>query len=484
MFFNIKISPASSTKYKAHLKAFIIVFLSYSLVSLLSCIPMLGSYLPIDYDISMMTSYLATPQHLGAWRILGIAFSKCVLMLPTVLISLAIVVIHGLASVVLFVGISRIWGKPVVAYVLGLLFVAYPWGYGLMTLAAQTQVFADLIVFMTYMTIYVTIRQNEKPLTYLLLVALFFGSLCAILVQDRLAFCHLALGAWAFFDICIRYRIKQQNPTFKELIFCGLPAFSLFVYILLYKLIPAAHLVSPSFRPQALLSSFFYQYSHYHSFVPWINTDALQFAFSHWTLLYTWIAIILAVPTVLLAYRNIVYLQDQESEPLRYPWLLCLFLLGGCVFVYAVGGGYSLEIYKKYSFVALILAFLAGFVSTNIFRLKFMNVIVLFIMMFFVATAWIHVIYWKVDVERLYALADVVSENGYDKNKLIVSYNTDTRNLWGELSILSESMRPGHKYFENLDGLLTYYHPNYKVTVTEPVSLHYSDDGQWHLIKK
>lgn len=455
------------------------VFPSFVLLSLFANMPMLGHYQPIDYDIAMLAFPTTSPEHLGAWRVLGIAFSKAILHLPLPLIGAAIAIVHACSASALFAVIARVWGKCQVAYLLALLFCVYPWGYGLMTLAAQSQVLIDVFVFMVFMLCYVSIWSERKVLTIRLLCVVFGAALFALLVQDRLAFCYAALGGWALFDIGLNYYKERSKPTLRQLVFCGMPVLALLVYVVLYKLTPSVHLVSPEFRLQAVVSSFVYQYSHYHSFVPWLRPEALAFGFRDWTMQDTVFAVLLGVPAGILAYRVMARLGAQSSSKVKYPWVLCMLLLGGCAFVYAVGGGYSLEIYKKYAFASLIVILVAAFIPGSVLCKRMVRIAVLLIALFFAATAWLHVKYWDKDVSRLYALADKVAENNYEVDQISVSYDIDTRALWGELSILSESMRPGYKFKENLAGLLEYYHPDYSPVSQNEVMLHYTRGGEW-----
>ena len=465
-------------------------------LSLLTWSGVIHNYLLIDHDVSVYF-YSGYNSGFGIWRLIGHNLAVLILSFKLFPVGLILILTHFISSSLLFIACLIVWREFKLAALLSLFYCIYPWGYGLMTAGVMIQVIVEPI-FLWIFVIWIVqrFRFPEKIVVYEFPVMILFV-LISLSVQERLSFCYPCISAWGFFIILSDNISSKKQINSRHLLLFTAPAIGFLIYSFLYFFTKDNSNVNPlAFHLPALLSTFYHQYNHYQHFVPLFCLDGWSYMFYDWNAINFTVAFLSFVLGLYFQIKSIKenkYYDFCHSENnlsnLQSSALIIALVLGSAM-VFVFSGGYSNEIYKRYSIATVLIFSFCGTLSLlpnikSIFSIILSPVCLSIIALFFVMASWIHAGVWRYDVKSIHALVNDIHLNKKPFPTELI-WEKDTRKFWPHLNTMTEAMRRNKNV---LDDSIDLYKFKFKINPITESDLSktnilgvYKSDEKWQFI--
>jgi hypothetical protein len=420
------------------------IFFAIFIIALAGNLPLLSPYHLYADDYPYYAKGIAVWLHdAGIWRIAGIMLIKW--LVQHHVYGIAAIILHALTGYLLYLIMVRAFANVFYAFLLAVLFVAFPWGYqslvwsGCACFAFGT--LFSLIVLYGLMSIDLE-RRHPLPVAIALAVLSFIG---------------LLFNEAAFFIMCIAggtIATRREPLRFRRDVLLGLAPFAgAVVWASLYKLLepesPYKQVSKVNWR--SVLSPIFYQYSNLEVFDVWLISPLRQYAFSvipTYAPIVTALLVLAVIPLIWAILPRIAALQATRTAASRGVVsgrfaLYSLVLLLSAAAVYALGGGYSLEARKRYLIVVnviLMIGALSHWLWDRFMRRseamrvhthsdKLLTVMAIVLITLGCTTSLMMMSVWQRELARLDSLlATVVSE--HLKGPIAVEWNPYLFNIW------------------------------------------------------
>lgn len=420
-------------------------YLVIALAGSLAWFPLLGPYIPVADDIyhsAFWGSHAALAhwfQTQGVWRIVGTPITVAAITYHSLLYHALAVCTHLLAACFFFRVCWLLLGSVTVSLVLALIVVAFPWGYGAVVLAgaypfvlATAMFWANLLILFRYSNC-----VGQQMTAFLISYGL---TVSALLIQESLTFSFMASGAilWVTSGEFSLSRLKKQMASR----FAGWgPMLAGLTYIGLYQLFRTSVMTKkiPPFNARSILSTYYYQWSNIDVFQPWLSQICRKLIVLSWD----WKMIVAAAfLCAALIIALLVFFQmsndcRERETPQRNKQLLLyiVLLLLGASFVYAVGGGFSLDSRKKYPLIPLGLLLIGWFwCNWPALRISIKSLPVLLALLGIgISTTWLVVAIWRYELGREKQLVEFLVANNI-AGAIRVKWNPDIYTAWPSMS--------------------------------------------------
>ncbi|WP_315789075.1 hypothetical protein [Fischerella sp. JS2] len=377
----------------------------------------------------------------GTMRLLGQAINGFNTTHPTFCYFL--LVFTHIFTVCLFFRVSQILLKRTsLSLVLALIMGLFPWGYqsvvqimGYTTMLSTTLFLGNLLLILNF-------AKNAKSQPYIFIIS-YLLTFITQLIYENLVFAFMLSGVVIWLEqYQNRFRWKSIVQNIQTRVSGLAPFLGGLTFLILSKLTVNLSNVnktlgrSLTINPEAVFSTYYYQYTNIYIFQPWLNSDTRNLIFFAWN----WINIIAFILLLSIFIVSLFIYFKQKSQFLEdhknlssqlFVYLLSLMLGGSFIFV--VAGGYTLDTRKKYALIPLmLLAF--GWIWCNLFEHRFkisrkFIVILMTLGLFGVSTTWVVVGTYRYEVMRQDALAAFLATNNI-VGDIQLKHNPDIEAAW------------------------------------------------------
>lgn len=357
---------------------------------LLAWLPMLGSAIPVadDYAYFQLSSggLSAYLRVVGAWRPLGAHLPAALWHIHPALPVAFILLIHVIASLLLYHAARCLMGGCRLPLVLALIFGTFPFGYQ----ALLWVIASNYLIAVAFFLANVVLLQSAKPRPRT--IGLSAGlALASALSNECLLLSTVVAGALAL-------------PRSRALALA--PATGSIIWLALYWLGGSSSGRIINFNQNVIISTYWHQYSLLDVFEPWGSAYCRGLLFSGWTPLLCTAVALCAIGAI----------WSARSLPMEVPvpkssWVtlgVIVALLVGLSAIFALGGGYSLDARKKYAVLPLLLLALGWGWRCYAFRFsrRFLPTVLSATVGFGIVTTWLVIGIWKHEVPIYAHLAD------------------------------------------------------------------------------
>ena len=407
----------------------------------LAWLPLLGCYIPVmdDYNTSsiLLPGGLGDYFHIhGMWRIIGHTIAASAIQVHPLFYNTLAVFTHLIVICLFFAVCKRLIGNITTATILSLLMASFPWGYQAIVWASAYPYVLATGIFLANVLVLTRVsgKRSDQAVAF---IASYLLTVLALLIQESLTFAFMVSGLIVWLTNDRRNLTRLIRGVADRFSGWG-PALGVLSYIGLYEMFKTAQMTKPlpDFNAISILSTYYFQWSNIYVFQPLFEPATRQLTFDSWTWIRILAGILLSGLLIVTIFMMLVNKEVEETETnrfLKHRQVLgyIVLLLLGASFVYAVGGGYSLDSRKKYQLVPLMLLLMgwcwSRFGPVRIGR-KGVGVLT-GVMAFGIITTWLMVGIWKYEVARTDALAEFLSDMGIS-GKIHVMWNPDLYRLW------------------------------------------------------
>jgi hypothetical protein len=376
----------------------------------------------------------------GIWRIVGIP-------LPGWLVSrdvyaFALIAAHAIGGYFFFLVARRGFGSVAYALFLTIIVMAFPWGYeALVWASAAAYVFASCLLWVILWAL-LSVRADQRQIC-LRAVGLVFASFLCLLIHEAV-----------FFSLCVAGFVVWMRPDFrrnwKSAAAVSLaPLVGAFLWGVIFELtkpaVPIYDIVT-HLRLRSALSGLFYQYhSLLEVFDVWTNDLLRNYAISTIqspSLILALLALC-AVPFLIGAImraacvESVDTVRQQKTQIKPIAFLIWMVLVcEGAAFIYVLAGGYGPVVRKSYIIMPMVIMSAAaalwliwGPQRTRTFWPRGSSVAISAICIFGCLTSLLVISFYKMEMKRVYLLADLIVENAIS-DRFDADWNTGLKAIW------------------------------------------------------
>jgi hypothetical protein len=379
----------------------------------------------------------------GIWRIVGIP-------LPGWLVSrdvyaFALIAAHAIGGYFFFLVSRRVFGSVAYALFLTIIVMAFPWGYEALAWAsAAAYVFANCLLWVILWAL-LSLRADQRHI-YLRAAGLLFASVLCLLIHEAV-----------FFSLCVAGFVVWMRPDFrrdwKSAAAVSLaPLVGALLWGVIYELTkPAVPVYSViGLRPRSAIGALFYQYRSLDVFDVWTNDLLRNYAISTIqspNLILALLALC-AVPFLIGAIKraarveSVDTLRQQKTQIKPIAFLIWMLLvLEGAALIYALAGGYSPDVRKRYIIMPMVIMsagaaiwLIWGPQRTRAFWPRGSSVALSAICIFGCLTSLLVISIFQTEQKRLYLLADLIVQNAIS-DSFQPDWKPDLKAIWPSSSI-------------------------------------------------
>lgn len=354
-----------------------------------------------------------------------------------------LLVLTHIFTVCLFFRVSQILLKRTgLSLVLALVMGIFPWGYqsvaqimGYTTMLSTTFFLVNLLLLLNF-------SKNLKLQPYIFVIS-YFITLITQLIYENLVFAFMLSGIVIWLDEDknkLKWKSIIQNTKLK---ISGLaPFLGGLTYLILCKLTVNMNYVTNTLgrsikpNPEAILSTYYYQYTNLYIFQPWFSSATRELIFFRWTwidLLIFGISLTILIVSLLSFFKQKRQLLQPQNKLSIQLFIYFLLLMFGASLIFVVAGGYTLDTRKKYALIPLMLLFL-GWIWSNLFEHKLnlspkFVVILTTLGLLGISTTWLVVGTYRYEVMRQETLATFLATNNV-VGQIQLEFNPDIKTAW------------------------------------------------------
>lgn len=394
-----------------------------------------------DYGIAALsvTNYHGSSlESSGVWRCLGLGMICIGLNLKASIFAALTIAFHALNAVLFYFVIRRLTGHASLAFLAGLLLGVFPGPHEALIWAAASGYVSSTTLFLVATHLVLSGIESSRQWRYFVILTLLV--LVQNLTWEHLAFTSMVLGPFIL--------VSRHQGSFKELLRDAGRRFSIWgptlgalIYSFLFKLTRSSDsLKKIGFNLRSLISPYFYQYTNFYAYDPWLHPETRNFVFFGWNALTIAIAVSCGGAMILALLATALYNNAEQSDGPRLPrisnvtWLIALaVLLAGTSAPYVFAGGFSADSRKQYAFVLTLLLFfsLLWAASRRKFRCPGVGVasIGFLICVLNIPTLWLLTGLWRYENQRYNALIDHL-ENTAALTEVMVDGSDSLSRAW------------------------------------------------------
>ena len=360
-------------------------------------------------------------RNLGVHRIVGHAIPFFLYRFAPYLQGMPVIFAHIVTVSLFFRLCQLLLESSAIAFLLSLVMAVFPWGHqALVWLVENTFVLATAFFFGNLLVLISFSSAHQKQ--GFAFCASYLLSLLSLLSNECLLFSLVVSGSIAWFPKG-KFSVEEFKRRAKERYSGWAPLLGVFSYLVCYDLAFRFLTVRPPtkiphWNPESILSVPFYQYSHIYVFQGWLSPIARRFIFFEWNGLMFLVSVCLAALFIVCLHQFAAmasYREVPSAKPNKTLLFYLIALIVGACFIYAVGGGYSLDTRKKYSLIPLLLL-LIGYILRTFLSLRISistkTVPILFVLsMVGVGTTWLNTGVWRYEVMRYDSLVEFLVGN-------------------------------------------------------------------------
>ena len=357
----------------------------------------------------------------GIWRIVGIP-------LPGWLVSrdvyaFALIAAHAIGGYFFFLVARRGFGSLAYALLLTIIVMAFPWGYeALVWASAAAYVFASCLLWVILWAL-LSLRADQRQI-YVRAVGLVFASFLCLLIHEAV-----------FFSLCVAGFVVWMRPDFrrdwKSAAAVSLaPLVGALLWGVIFELtkpaVPIYDIVT-HLRLRSALSALFYQYHTLAVFDVWTNDLLRNYAIS--TIqspnlilaLLALCAVPFLVGAIMRAARveSVDTVRQQKTQIKPIAFLIWMVLVcEGAAFIFVLAVGYGATARARYIILPMVIMSAAAAIwlmwgpqRAGTFWPRGSSVAISAICIFGCLTSLLVISFYKMEIKRVYLLADLIVKN-------------------------------------------------------------------------
>ncbi len=313
----------------------------------------------------------------GIRRSVGMHTNLPICGLPQQYTGLVCVAMHSLATVLLFLALSAALSGPRLAFLFGILFGVFPWGYGAITWACGSYVIPIVLVYLMQVILVVKSYRLNGRRRLLAIGCLFCLSLYGCLIAEHLVFATALVG---FLPVVVNETIK----TIRDFVRAGLNGFVVvpmaavaFYAILVVLTSPSGirsqdstpanmPLVWENINPRTLLSVSYYQVRNLDMLQPlWTSSPKIWFWHGQTWISFGILLVGLLTSTVAMLNRKLFFgsaaAKTNHAIPAFIVWCIANILAVSAI--HMLNGGYAASSRHQYVPLVFFVFLLAGLTS-------------------------------------------------------------------------------------------------------------------------
>ncbi|MDD5261011.1 MAG: hypothetical protein PHD76_04100 [Methylacidiphilales bacterium] len=384
----------------------------------------------------------------GIWRILGLQVSAILKHLSPTLDTVITIFVHALNCLMLYRALCLLQVSGKTALALALVCASFP-GYH------EAIAWSDIYVwstccFMLLLSVLLKCNAAGALPGRVFLISVFI-SFIGNIICEQLAFAYAALPIlllgfnWDGSRAAFSSAVRRIAPSFGAVL-------GAIIYVALFQLTSTPDSIKkPHFNFGSILSTYYYQHANIYAYEVWRYGPlrkllCTQLSPAILLVSFCFGALGLAAAAYFILQHNdgapTARLKQKTFAPDKWIWSAALLaLLSGVSFVYAVGGGYSLDSRKRYS-VIILLVFCFGSLLPlfRTFQRKWMQAWLigglLLLAVFDVPTAWLLTAARNWQIERSTILLTQVERGEIPDHTFVEAYSqpgvdwTRLRTMW------------------------------------------------------